>query len=81
MSALSQQATFESEQMNTIDEKQNNRIALGVEYDGSDFCGWQMQSHGTRTVQREIERAIDLANTEVRAPADGIVTDVRVVSE
>jgi len=34
------------------------RIALGIEYDGSHFCGWQMQHHGTRTVQQELERAL-----------------------
>jgi tRNA pseudouridine38-40 synthase len=46
--------------MNTIDEKQNTRIALGVEYDGSRYCGWQMQSHGTRTVQHELEMALSI---------------------
>ena len=34
------------------------RIALGVEYDGSHFCGWQMQTQGTRTVQSELEIAL-----------------------
>ncbi|MEQ8659999.1 MAG: tRNA pseudouridine synthase A, partial [Gammaproteobacteria bacterium] len=33
------------------------RIALGVEYDGSAFCGWQRQ-HGVRTVQAELETAL-----------------------
>jgi tRNA pseudouridine38-40 synthase len=60
MSALCQQAIIESEQMNTIDEKQNSRIALGVEYNGSRYCGWQMQSHGTRTVQHELEKALSI---------------------
>jgi len=46
--------------MNTLDEKQNSRIALGVEYDGSRYCGWQMQSHGTRTVQHELEKALSI---------------------
>lgn len=46
--------------MNTIDEKQNSRIALGVEYDGSRYCGWQMQSHGTRTVQHELQKALSI---------------------
>lgn len=46
--------------MNTIDEKQNSRIALGVEYDGSRYCGWQMQSHSTRTVQHELEKALSV---------------------
>ncbi|MEQ8232999.1 MAG: tRNA pseudouridine(38-40) synthase TruA [Gammaproteobacteria bacterium] len=33
------------------------RVALGVEYDGSAFCGWQRQ-HGVRTVQAELEAAL-----------------------
>ncbi|HEY9051367.1 MAG TPA: tRNA pseudouridine(38-40) synthase TruA [Gammaproteobacteria bacterium] len=40
------------------------RIALGIEYDGSNFCGWQMQSHGTRTVQGELEKALSLVADE-----------------
>jgi tRNA pseudouridine38-40 synthase len=33
------------------------RIALGVQYDGAAFCGWQSQSH-VKTVQDELERAL-----------------------
>ncbi len=33
------------------------RIALGIEYDGSGFCGWQVQD-GTRTVQGCVEHAL-----------------------
>ncbi|CAH2788490.1 MAG: tRNA pseudouridine(38-40) synthase (EC [uncultured Paraburkholderia sp.] len=33
------------------------RIALGIQYDGSAFCGWQSQPHGN-TVQDELERAL-----------------------
>ncbi|MGB5278607.1 MAG: tRNA pseudouridine(38-40) synthase TruA [Gammaproteobacteria bacterium] len=44
--------------MNEIKQQGSSRIALGVEYDGSCFCGWQMQSHGTRTVQHEVEQAL-----------------------
>ncbi|MFP3711961.1 tRNA pseudouridine(38-40) synthase TruA, partial [Paraburkholderia sp. SIMBA_009] len=32
------------------------RIALGVQYDGAAFCGWQAQPHG-KTVQDALERA------------------------
>ncbi|MFQ5470483.1 MAG: tRNA pseudouridine(38-40) synthase TruA [Gammaproteobacteria bacterium] len=33
------------------------RIALGIEYDGSNFSGWQIQQ-GTRTVQQCVEQAL-----------------------
>lgn len=33
------------------------RIAIGIEYDGAGFVGWQRQAHG-RSVQGEIERAL-----------------------
>jgi tRNA pseudouridine38-40 synthase len=38
------------------------RIALGVEYDGSGFCGWQFQE-GVRTVQDCVEQAISKVST------------------
>lgn len=34
------------------------RIALGIEYNGSRFSGWQMQAHGTRTVQDAVQQAL-----------------------
>ena len=34
------------------------RIALGVEYDGSAFKGWQLQRHAVRTVQGVLEDAL-----------------------
>lgn len=40
------------------------RIALGIEYDGSSFNGWQMQAHGTRTVQAELQRALSVVADE-----------------
>lgn len=33
------------------------RLALGIEYDGTGFLGWQRLTHG-RTVQGEVERAL-----------------------
>lgn len=33
------------------------RVALGIEYDGSHFKGWQTQ-HGVRTVQETLEKAL-----------------------
>lgn len=34
------------------------RIALGIEYNGSGFHGWQLQQAGIRSVQYEVEQAI-----------------------
>ncbi|WP_300523752.1 tRNA pseudouridine(38-40) synthase TruA [Alcanivorax sp.] len=34
------------------------RIALGIEYDGTDFRGWQTQQAGVRTVQECLEKAL-----------------------
>lgn len=39
------------------------RIVLGVEYDGTDFSGWQSQD-GCRTVQDEVEKAITFVANE-----------------
>ncbi len=46
-------------------------IKLTVEYDGTDFCGYQIQSNG-RTVQAELERSLSmLTDAEVRLMAAG----------
>lgn len=58
--------------MHQVETRLSSRIALGIEYDGSRFCGWQMQSHGTRTVQHEVEKALaKVANHPVRVVCAG----------
>ena len=48
------------------------RIALGVEYDGSGYHGWQRQEPGVATVQGEVEAALSrVANTAVRVICAG----------
>lgn len=50
----------------------NTRIALGIEYDGRHFSGYQMQSHGTRTVQALLEQALSkVADHPVRVTCAG----------
>ena len=34
------------------------RVALGVEYKGSRYSGWQRQLTGVATVQEELEKAL-----------------------
>lgn len=47
------------------------RIALGLEYDGTTFAGWQSQTHGN-TVQDALERALGkIAGTIVRVTCAG----------
>jgi len=47
------------------------RVALGIEYDGSDFCGWQSQQQG-RTVQGCVESAISkVADEQVKVICAG----------
>ncbi|HID45834.1 MAG TPA: tRNA pseudouridine(38-40) synthase TruA [Chromatiaceae bacterium] len=48
------------------------RIALGVEYDGSRFCGFQSQKSGVRTVQESLEQALSsVADHKVQVIAAG----------
>ena len=48
------------------------RIALGVEYDGSEFAGWQLQAGGVRTVQGAVEQALSrVANHPLRVICAG----------
>lgn len=47
------------------------RIAIGVEYDGSSFAGWQSQTHGN-TVQDVLERALShVADNRIRTACAG----------
>jgi tRNA pseudouridine38-40 synthase len=39
------------------------RFRLGIEYEGTEYCGWQFQT-GQRTIQGEIERALLIALKE-----------------
>ncbi len=44
-------------------QREYQRIALGIEYDGSDFLGWQRLSHGP-TVQAAVESALTAVAAE-----------------
>ena len=47
------------------------RLALGIEYDGSAFAGWQFQSHA-RSVQGDLQRALaQVADQPVELVAAG----------
>lgn len=47
------------------------RIALAVEYDGSAFCGWQIQPH-CHSVQAELEQALSqIANEPITVSCSG----------
>ena len=48
------------------------RIAMGIEYDGSHFCGWQRQKEDLPTVQESLEIGISkVANAEVKIVCAG----------
>ena len=39
-------------------ENEKKRIRLTVAYDGSNYCGWQIQPNGN-TIEAELDRAIE----------------------
>ena len=45
-----------------IEPTPNNRtrVALGIEYNGSEFHGWQLQGHDPKTVQGALEHALGI---------------------
>lgn len=48
------------------------RIAAGIEYDGSRFCGWQLQKQAVRTVQGAVETALTkVAASTIRVQCAG----------
>ena len=49
-------------------------LRLLLEYDGSDFVGWQCQDHG-RTIQGELERALQILLKESIRPIGSGRTD------
>ena len=54
---------------------------LTIQYDGTDFHGWQMQSGNLRTVQSELEKAFGmLEQSEVKVTGSGR-TDAGVLAE
>jgi len=49
----------------------SQRIALGIEYDGSHYCGWQYQDHSP-SVQEQVEHALaKVANHSLRIVCAG----------
>jgi tRNA pseudouridine38-40 synthase len=49
----------------------SQRIALGIEYDGSQYCGWQYQDHSP-SVQDTVEQALaKVANQPIRVSCAG----------
>lgn len=48
------------------------RIAMGIEYDGHEYCGWQIQKHNVNTVQQVLEQALsEVANEPIRVICAG----------
>ena len=54
---------------------------LTIQYDGTDFAGWQVQAQGERTVQGELERVLSLLDGRAVAVAGAGRTDAGVHAE
>lgn len=51
---------------------ETQRIAMGVEYDGHEYHGWQLQKHTPATVQQVLETAVSrVANENIRVICAG----------
>ena len=49
--------------MSDVEQKPVHRIALGIEYDGSKYYGWQRQNE-VRSVQEKLEKALSQVANE-----------------
>ena len=54
---------------------------LTIQYDGTEFAGWQVQAQGERTVQGELERVLALLDGRAVAVAGAGRTDAGVHAE
>jgi tRNA pseudouridine38-40 synthase len=54
---------------------------LTIQYDGTDFAGWQVQGRGERTVQGELQRALSLLESREVAVHGAGRTDAGVHAE
>ena len=54
---------------------------LTIQYDGTDFAGWQVQARGERTVQGELERVLSLLDGRAVAVHGAGRTDAGVHAE
>ena len=64
--------------MSDVEQKPVHRIALGIEYDGSKYYGWQRQNE-VRSVQEKLEKALSqVANEPISVFCAGRMIFTRV---
>ena len=69
---LAEVEVIDNELAITMNDDAVTRIALGIEYNGSQFNGYQLQTSGTRTVQGELEKALSkVADEPIRLSCAG----------